>query len=244
MSCKLLFRGLICLRTEDDSAVFIGAEGHELRLIVKNKDLVKPAQNLESDDAHLSGFVTRTPRTAFKIAQKVLHVQSGTEKETSTFDDDYLTFVPSLRKKSACSEVRPEIAERRLGHHIGGYLIHTGGRYSVREFFPEKVTFTGNAEDGECIAMTTSVELKTNGKEVVIGDDESSITVRPDAELLFVNGPVVPPDIHDHFQHYFHAIYKDCHGGQRPMPVDEACPLSRERQPLLPGSDCPSSGDP
>jgi len=244
MSCNLLFRGLICLSTEDDCAVFIGSKGHELRLIVKDED-VREVNGFDTDDAHVSELVGRKPRKAYKISGRVLEVKSGAEKVESTFGEDYLKFVPSLLQKSGCKHVRPEVAARKLVSHIGGYLIHPGGHYSVREYYPEKVTFSGDPKDAECISMTTSIALTTNAEDVTIRDETASITVRSNAELLFVNGPIDEADVHEHFQHYFHAIYENCPGGQRPKPVGGTrCELSDEKRFLLPGSDCPNSGYP
>lgn len=252
MAFNILFHGLICHRTEEKTAVFIGAEEHELRLVVRNDDIVGSPIGFDPDppdDAlHLDPEVDPGLQTAFRIGNRVLKV-GGAKQVASTFSSHFLKFVPSLRKQSSCQgvNVRPQIVNHEMGHHVSGYLLHPGGDYSVNDFFPEKQTLTGFVKDANCLARTTQLALTTNGGNITIGDADGSITLKPTARIRIVNvlPPLVAGPSNTHFQHYYHAIYENCNSGRIPMPAGGLqCTHRHDPSFAVPGGDCGNTGDP
>ncbi len=246
MSFNVLFRGLVCHLTKEKVAVFLDVEKHELRLVVRESDIVgKPS--FESDQVHAVDPDEKNPppRKSFKIAGGTLRIEGVTDKQL-TRKEDFTDRVPSLRKASSCNKLRPEIKKRRVAAGaIAGYLELPGGEFSVRHYFPEQALFLGDKP--QCIARVVQLALKTNGKNITIRNGSKKITVKPDAEVSFVNVDDKPtmaqPNLH--FHHYYHAIYSGCGMGSSPIPPAEPkrCDLEQPGQ-VFPGSDCSNSQEP
>lgn len=250
MGFNILFHGLICHRTEENTSVFIGAEEHELRLVVLNDDVVA-ATGFDPDPPnnalHLDPKTDLALQTSYRIGNRVLKV-GGAEPVQSTFSSYFRRFVPSLRTQSSCKavNVRPEIVNHVMGHHVSGYLLHPGGAYSVNDFFPEKQTLTGFVKDANCMARTTQLALTTNGN-ITIGDNDGAITLKPSAKVRIVNvlPPLVAGPSNTHFQHYYHALFEGCNSGKVPMPTGGLqCTHRHDPSFAVPGGDCGNTGDP
>lgn len=249
MSFKIFFHGLVCHRTEANTAVFIGAQDHELRLVVLNDDVLgAKGFDVDPDALHVNPRIDAQKQTSFRIGNRVLDV-GGAQTMDSTFTSFFQRFVPSLRKNSSCqaAHVRPEIVNHKLGGHVSGYVRHPGAVYSVHDFFPEKQTLTGFVKDADCMARTIQLEFATNGKDITIGDGDGAITLKPTAEVRIVN--VLPPLVagppNSHFEHYYHAIYAGCNSGKVPLPTGGlACTHRHDPSFAVPGGDCGNTGDP
>lgn len=251
MGFNILFHGLVCHRTKANTAVFIGAEEHELRLVARTEDVINWSgfDTDPPDDAlHLDPAVAPELQTSFRIGNRVLDV-GGAEAVESTFTTYFRRYVPSLQSQSSCQtvNVRPEVENHVVGGGVSGYLRHPGGDFSVHDFFPEKQTLTGSVEDADCMARTIRLVLSTNGKDVTIGDDAGTITLKRDAEVRIVNvlPPLVAGPSNVHFQHYYDALYAGCNSGKVPMPAGGlACNHRHDPSFAVPGGDCGNSGDP
>jgi hypothetical protein len=251
MGFNIFFHGLVCHRTEENTAVFINAAEHELRLAVLKDDVVN-SNGFDADppdDAlHLDPRIDPELQISFRIGNRVLKV-GGAVPVQSTFTSYFRRFVPSLRAQSSCQavNVRQEIVNHEIGEQVSGYLLHPGGAFSVHDFFPEKQTLTGFVKDADCMARTIQLALTTNGNNVTIGNDAASITLKPDAEVRIVN--VLPPFVagpsNMHFHHYYHALYEGCNSGKVPMPVGGLkCTHRHDPSFAVPGGDCGNTGDP
>ena len=247
MSFNVLFRGLVCHLTEEKVAVFLDVEKHKLRLVVRASDIVGNA-SFESDTVHAVDPDEHNPppRKSFKIAGGTLRIEGVTDKALLR-DQDFADRVPSLRKASTCNKLRPEIRRRRLASGIAGYLEMPGGELSVRNYFPEQALFLGNTP--QCIARVVQLALKTNGKKnVTIRNGSKKVTLKPNAEVSFVNVDPAPEmsDPNLHFHHYYHAIYTGCGMGLVPTPPADKphCTLEKQSGQVFPGSDCSNSQEP
>lgn len=249
MPFNVLFHGLVCHRTEDDMSVFVAAHFHELRMVVRNDDVLSAA-GFEVDPEGLH-FALRAegPQTSFRVTDRILEV-GGTTPMTSTFTSQFRTHVPSLRRHSECGgpNLNPAVRQRRVTDELAAYLIHSGGAFSVNDFFAEKCTFTGNARDADCIARTIRLTLPTNGKNVTIGDGNGGrFVLKPDAEVRFVN--TIPPASgitasNQHFHHYYDAMFDGCNRGREPQEAQTRCRHRHDPSFAVPGGDCANSGDP
>lgn len=250
MAFNIFFHGLVCHRTEENTAVFIAVKDHALRMVVRKEDVVS-SNGFESDPEilHLNPRINAKDQTSYLIAGRVLTV-GGVTPTAPTFTSYFRKFVPSLGTQSDCNgvNVRQVVKDRRIDGLIAGYLVHPGGAYSVNDFFPEKATLTGNEADANCIARTIQLALTTNGGNVTISDGRARITLKPDGEARFVN--IIPPPIpmnetNRHFGHYFHAIYQGCNGGRVPGPAGgRQCTHRHDPSFAVPGADCSNSGQP
>jgi len=250
MSFNVLFRGLVCHLTEEKVAVFVEAPKHELRLVVRDSDIVgKPS--FQSDLVHVrdSDEKSSPPRKSFKIAGGTLRIEGVAEK-TLARKQDFSERVPSLRKGAGAmhTKVRKEVRERRMASGIAGYLQYPGGVLSVRNYFPEQAVFTGDRP--ECIARVVQLAMETKKKKnVTIRNGSKLITLKPDAEVAIVNvddtSTIGMPNTH--FHHYYHAIYSNGEMGATPKPPEGTpphCDLAKQSGPIFPGSDCSNSQEP
>jgi hypothetical protein len=236
MGIKILFRGLFCHFTDTNTVVIIDAFKHDLRLTARAVDVVSAA-GFATD-----GVFAKTGETSFKIGKHILKL-SGTTAAPTTRTPEFINQVPSLRKHTNCSNVRTDVASKKLASHIAGYLVHSGGAYSVADFFPLMVTFNGKDDDAACIARTVLLELN-GSSDVTIGDAAAHVTIRNGSTVNFTNavdGLGLP---NEHFHHYFHAIFDGCTGGDQPRSV-----ASKECHPghppnAFPGADCANSHNP
>lgn len=252
MPFNIFFHGLVCHRTEVNTSVFVEAPDHELRLVVLN-DSVLDVQGFAADPPanalHLNPKISANLQTSYQVKDHVLTV-TGAEPVASTFTSYFRRFVPHLRTTSSCgaANVRNDIVNHKvMPGLVRGYLIHPGGEYSVNDFFPEKQTLTGMVKDANCMARTIQLSLATNGKNITIGDGAAVITLKPNAEVRFVN--VLPPLIagptNDHFGHYYHAIYQGCNSGKVPRPAGGLqCTHRHDPSFAVDGGDCGQTGDP
>lgn len=250
MAFNVFFHGLVCHRTEENTAVFIAAHNHALRMVVRKEDVVS-SNGFQSDpeSLHLNPRVAAKDQSSFLIDGLVLTV-GGVTPTSPTFTSYFRKFVPSLRTQSNCNgvNVRTTVKNRQIDKFVSGYLVHPGGAYSVNDFFPEKATLTGNEQDANCVARTIQIALTTNGGNVTIGDGRARITLKPDSEARFVN--ILPPPIlanepNLHFDHYFQALYEGCNGGRGPQPAGgKRCTHRHDPSFAVPGADCSNSGDP
>lgn len=251
MSFNVLFRGLVCHLTEEKVAVFVEAQKHELRLVVRDSDIVgKPT--FESDLVHAvePEETDPPPRKSFRIAGGTLRIEGVTDKKLSRKDDFDLR-VPSLRKGAEGMKmtVRKEVRQQRKASGIAGYLQIPGGVLSVRNYFPDQAVFTGTTP--ECIARVVQLAMETTGKKsVTIRNGSKRVTLKPDAEVAIVNVDETATEgmPNQHFHHYYHAIYSNGAMGQTPQPVagpgDHHCPKAPQSGPIFPGSDCSNSQEP
>lgn len=256
MSFNVLFRGLVCHLTEEKVAVFVDAENHKLRLVVRASDVVgKPS--FQSDDVHTKddkeddddNAPAPPPRVSFLVGGGMLHIDGVTNKKLLR-GDDFKKRVPSLREGSTCTKLRKEVRQRRMASGIAGYFQYPGGKMSVQSYFPEQAVFTGTVP--QCIARVTRLELAVNGKNVTIRNGSQKVTLKPDAEVSFVNvddtamddtAKVPVPNLH--FHHYYHAIYDGCGMGKTPRPPAKRKPCpSEQADHAFPGSDCSNSQEP
>lgn len=251
MGFNILFHGLVCHRTEVNTSVFIDAEKHELRLVVLN-DIVVDTKGFAADPAdaalHLNPRVAAHLQTSYRV-EGVLTVD-GAEPVAPTFTSYFRRFVPGLRTTSSClaTNVRKDVRDQKIVPGlVRGYLVHPGGEYSVNDFFPEKQTMTEFVKDANCMARTIRLALATNGKNITIRDGASFITLKPNAEVRFVNilPPLVASPSNGHFEHYYHAMYEGCNSGRVPLPVGGLqCTHRHDPSFAVPGGDCGNSGDP
>ncbi|MEA2465750.1 MAG: hypothetical protein QOJ98_3497 [Acidobacteriota bacterium] len=251
MPFNIFFHGLVCHRTEENTSVFVAAEGHELRLVVRNADVID-ANGLEADpvdDAlHQIIGLDAALQKSYRVAGRVLTVK-GTEPAQPAVSSFFRQFVPSLRANANCpgAGVRSQIVNHEVGGMVSGYLRYPGGVYSVNDFFAEKHTLTGFAKDAKCIARTIRLALTTNGSDVTIGDAGGAITLKRSAAVRFVN--VLPPFVgagsNMHFPHYYHAMYEGCHDGKAPtLAGGTACNHRHDPSFATPNGDCGNTGDP
>lgn len=249
MSFNILFYGLVCHRTEEDTSVFIGAHGHELRMVVRHRDVISKAGFAADPDETHFALETNEPQTSFIIKGRVLQVEGTTKPQGgSTFTSQFQTFVPRLRQNSECAEpnVNPAVIDRKTDDVITAFLQHDGGEFSVNDFFPEKCTFTGDVKDAQCIARTTQLALEASQNVTITDGNGGRIVLRPDAEVRFVN--TVPPPFgamlnNRHFGMYYGAIFQGC-SGRTPMEAQIACGHRHDPSFAVGGGDCSSSGDP
>jgi hypothetical protein len=249
MPFNILFHGLVCHRTEENTSVFVAADEHELRLVVLNADVID-VNGLEADPdvTHLNLRVDAALQTSYPVAGRVLTVK-GTEPAQPVVSSFFRQFVPSLRANADCpgASVRSEVVNHKVDREVSGYLRHSGGVYSVNDFFPEKHTLTGSAKDAKCIARTIRLALTTNGSDVTIGDADGSITLKRNAAVRFVNAlpPLTGDGQNAHFPHYYHAMYENCHAGRVPtLAGGAACNHRHDPSFATPNGDCGNTGDP
>ena len=248
MAFNVLFRGLVCHLTKEKMSVFVGAPEHELRLVVKTKDLVG-VSGFERDGVH----TRRDPddpeqdtaeRTSIVIGGKRLRIEGVTNREL-TQKRDFADRVPSLRKGGARGAVRAAVRQRRLADGIAGFFEYPGGVFSVKRFFPEQAIFDSSTP--ACIAHTVRLSFGTNGGNVTIRNGTRKVTIKPNAEVEFVNGPEGDEQEgglpNQHFHHYYHAIFTGHEAGVTPTPASDL-KCTGKPGPVFAGLDCSNSQEP
>lgn len=237
MAIKILFRGLFCHFTNTNTVVIIDAFQHNLRLVARTADVAASA-GFASDM-----IFAKKDEKSFKVGGHVLKL-GGTTPGATTRSADFVSRVPGLTAHTTCTQVRPMVAARQLVSHIAGYLVHEGGAYSVHDFFPDMVTFTGNGANASCIARTVALDVQSAG-DVTIGDGPASVTIRNGSTVSFMNAIDATLGLpNEHFHHYYHAIFDGCPGGQQPRAVvGHPCPQAPPPD-AFPGADCANSHNP
>lgn len=248
MSFNILFYGLVCHRRNEDTSVFVGAHGHQLRMIVRQRDVIsKTGFKIDPEETHFA-LDTNEPQTSFDVQGRVLNVE-GTVPVRSSFTPQFLEYVPLLRggdEERFSPHENPAVSARTITELLTAYLSHDGGAFSVNDFFPEKCTLTGDVRDAKCIARTTRLTMDAYNNVAITDDQGGRVVLRPDAEVRFVN--TIPPPVggtmtNRHFPDYYNALFNGFQG-RVPMEAQIKCGHRHDPSFAVGGGDCSNSGDP
>ena len=249
MAFNILFYGLVCHRTRENTSVFIGAHGHEVRMIVRHRDVIsKDGFEADPEETHFA-LDTNEPQTSFKVQNLALKVV-GTKPAVSSFTSQFLDYVPRLREGDESlveDQLNPDVPAKKTNDLLTAYLSHEGGEFSVNDFFAEKCTLTGNVRDAQCIARTTRLAMEAYNEVAITDGNGRSLVLSPDAEVRFVNtipAPVGGMMTNRHFPDYYKAIFEDRFRGRVPMEAQIKCGHRHDPSFAVGGGDCSNSGDP
>jgi len=232
----MVFEGLFCHLTEENTVVMIDAHEHVLRLVVRDADLIS-ATGFAQDFVH-----AEAGEHSYDISNCHLTI-TGTTAAGSTFDPAFMRDVPGLGIHAQCTDLRPGVIQRTLGDGIAGYLLHGGGAHSVVDYFPEKATFTANDYDAECIARKVRVRIEAGGVLTFAARKDESVTVRAGSEVRFVNTLVEgSATANQHFQHYYEALFACAGAVPRTTQTQQHCGIASAA--AFPGADCSNSHNP
>jgi hypothetical protein len=232
----IVFHGLFCHLTEENTVIMIQAHEHELRLVVRD-DAVVSATGLPQDFVH-----AEAGEHSYVIMGRKFAI-GGAQGTDTTMTAEFKDHVPSVAPHSQKTAISADVEARKVNGDVAGYLEHTGGEYAVIDYFPDMAQFDDVDDEPDCVARKVRFRIASAGDVTFDAGNGAGVTVKAGSTVRFENVPAegsAPPN--EHFHHYYMALFGSQGAALNSSANAQHCGIAAAA--AFPGADCANSHHP
>ena len=165
MKIAIIFVGLIVQVNQpmsfDNTAVLIEAPEHLARLII-------PLQSVIDPDEWLKQQPVKGPNVEIDLKGATVRVQ-GTRGVFSDLKKEFKTASLGLGTVAPGCKLRAEVRNRQIVcGELSAYVDFRGGEVVPDSYLPRKLSFTGDAKDGQCTVCRSRYEASLRGDSATL----------------------------------------------------------------------------